>query len=125
MSKSFAEELADALEEYSDEVTEALGAAVNTVAKNVNKVIKEHIPFKQRTGEYVKAFRVTDTSESPTERKKNWHVEKPHYRLTHLLEKSHLTRDGVTRTRAYPHIKYGEEYARANLEKEFEKELDK
>lgn len=125
MSKSFAEELADALEEYSDEVTEALGAAVNTVAKNVNKVIKEHIPFKQRTGKYVKAFRVTDTSESPTERKKNWHVANRQHGLTHLLERPHLTRDGVTYSKAYPHIKYGEEYAQANLEKEFEKELDK
>lgn len=124
MSNSFAEELADALEEYSDEVTEALGIAVNTVAKNVNKIIKEHIPFKQRTGKYVKAFRVTDTSESPTERKKNWHVANRQHGLTHLLEKGHQTRSG-SRTRAYPHIKFGEEYAQANLEKEFEKELDK
>lgn len=123
MSKNLAESIAEALDDYSYEVVEALGAAVDTVAKKVNSVIKEHITFDQRTGKYVKAFRIRDVSRTSTERKKAWYVASPHYCLSHLLEKGHITRNGG-RTRAFPHIKYGEEYAEANLENEFKKELE-
>lgn len=113
--------VADELEAYTDEVQDALERAVDKVSKNANKVIKSHITFSQPTGEYVKAFRIKKTSTN-MESGRVWYVKPPHHRLTHLLEKGHRKRGGG-RVKAYPHIKYGEEYAQANLEKEFEEQL--
>lgn len=115
--------VADELEAYTDEVQEAMDAAADIVAKETNKIIKSHIQFNQPTGKYVKAFRIAKTSKG-RESGRLWYVKAPHYRLTHLLEKGHLTRSG-SRVKAYPHIRYGEEYAQANLMKEFEEQLNK
>ena len=45
-----------------------------------------------------------------------WHVKEPEYRLTHLLENGHLTRDGTHRTKAVKHIKYGRQIAEQVLD---------
>ena len=98
------------LSSYNEKVTDGIKSAVEQVAKEVNDEIKSHILFIQRTGKYVKAFRVKRTFENKYNRKCTWHVAEPYYRLTHLLEYGHATRNGG-RTKAYPHIKYGEELA--------------
>ena len=45
------------------------------------------------------------------------HVKGKHYRLTHLLEKGHLNRDGTTRSKAIPHISIAQEHANKKAEK--------
>lgn len=47
------------------------------------------------------------------------------YRLTHLLEYGHETRNGKTRTRAFKHIKPVEEYVVKQFEKEVEEIIKK
>jgi hypothetical protein len=119
MSNSSVDNLADAilqeLENYSESVTEDLKKAVDVVAKEVNEEIKKHITFNEPTGKYVKAFKVKKTYESKFSKGKTWYVSGGEYRLAHLLEKGHV-KIGGGRTRAFPHIIFGEELAKKRME---------
>ncbi|ACD23435.1 hypothetical protein FDE76_14765 [Clostridium botulinum] len=111
--------LADAINQelslYSASVTKKTKSNVDKVSKEVDEEIKKHITFKQPTGKYVKAFRINNSYEGPFTKRKTWHVKSPYYRLTHLLEKGHALAGGG-RTKAYPHIKYGEDLAKKRME---------
>ena len=48
--------LSAVLEEYSTEVYEGVKRAVDTTAKAVDKEIRRHITFRDRTGDYRRAF---------------------------------------------------------------------
>lgn len=119
-----AEQITETLTEYTQEVSKKVKKAVDKTARQVNEEIKQHITFKDRTGEYRKAFRLKTVKENESGKIKVWHVKKPHYRLTHLLEKGHINKNG-TRTRAFPHIKYGEEIAKKNLEQIVREEIER
>lgn len=111
----FSDSIMQALSEWSMEVTEKMKAAVDTTSDEVNQTIKDHIAFKIRSGDYVKAFRVKRGAYEDLYNKRNtWYVAAPYYRLTHLLEYGHATSNGG-RTKAYPHIRYGEELAQKQL----------
>ena len=98
------------LQSYSEEVTTKVKKAVDVVAKEVNVEIKNHITFKEHTHDYVKAFKIKKTTDTQYNSTKTWYVSGGQYRLTHLLEKGHATRNGG-RTKAYKHIEFGEELA--------------
>lgn len=119
MSNISIDNLSDAilqeLENYSESVTEDLKKAVDVVAKEVNEEIKKHVTFKEPTGKYVKAFKIKKTYETKYNKGKTWHVAGKEYRLTHLLEKGHA-KIGGGRTRAFPHIIFGEELAKKRME---------
>lgn len=112
-------ELADAIAEcmsnYSNDITEGIKMAVDIVSKETDNEIKNHINFKERSGKYVKAFRIKKAYEDGYKKVNNWYVGNGQHRLTHLLEKGHALRQGG-RTRAFPHIKYGEELAIKRME---------
>lgn len=116
---STTDEMADLIAEYmsnfSEDVTTGVKKAVDTVAKEVNAEIKKHVTFEQPTRKYVKAFRIKGVHDSRFNKGKVWYVSGNAYRLTHLLEKGHVNRDGG-RTRKYPHIIYGEELAQRRME---------
>jgi hypothetical protein len=113
-------QLADAigheLQAYSDSVSEKVGEAVQIVAKEVNDEIKQHVTFRERTGKYVKAFRIKKINTgSKYNHSRIWYVRNPQYRLTHLLEHGHALRNGG-RTRAFPHIIFGEQLAERRMQ---------
>jgi len=102
------------LENYSEGVTDGVKKAVDVVAKEVNKEIKRNVTF-EGTGQYVSSFKIKKTHEGRFNKGKTWHVGGGDHRLTHLLEKGHAKRGGG-RTRAYPHIIYGEQLAIKRME---------
>jgi hypothetical protein len=95
------------LEDYGLSVSLRMNKAVKEVGKNCEKTLKEISPKRQ--GKYAKSWVCTTTSDSPLETEVVIHNKK-HYRLTHLLENGHATRNGG-RTKAQPHIKPAEEQA--------------
>ncbi len=103
-------EIAKALSEYSQEVTDKIKKAVDIVAAEVDAEIKSKIPFTQRTGKYVRSFRIKNTYENQHAKTKVWHVADGQHRLTHLLEHGHAKLTGG-RVKAYPHVQYGEDLA--------------
>lgn len=107
--------IAEYLSNYTQGITDEIKRDVDTVAKEVNEEIKNHITFEQPTGEYVKAFRIKTSYEDRYNKRKTWYVANGQHRLTHLLEKGHALHQGG-RARAYPHIKYGEELAKRRME---------
>lgn len=107
--EDFAKKLEEMLTDYSEDVIEVVEEVTQKVGEMVMDEIKNHVTFNEPTGEYVKSFSLKK-EKSRTNRGRIWHVLKPHYRLTHLLEKGHALKGGG-RTRAFPHIKYGEELA--------------
>lgn len=110
LNKAIEEELRT----YADEITQAQKKAVDIVAKETNAEIKNHITFKQHSGKYLKAFRTKTVKETVFGKEAAWYVAAPQYRLTHLLEKGHAT-PGGGRTKAFPHIKYGQELAERRM----------
>ncbi len=119
----FDNELEQMLNSYSLEVEKAVDTASEKCAKQVNKVIKKHCTFGG-TGKYIRAFRIEKVKSSILTTGRRWYVKKPYFRLTHLLENGHAKRNGG-RTKAYPHIKYGEEFAKANYENYVKEEVKK
>lgn len=107
--------IAAELESYSQDVADEIKKAVDVVAKEVNQEIKARVPFTQRTGDYVRAFRVKTAFENRYTKRNTWYVANGQYRLTHLLEHGHALRQGG-RARAFPHIKYGEDLAIKRME---------
>jgi hypothetical protein len=113
--EDLASEIAKSLELYTEDVTDNIKKAVDTVGKEANEEIKNHINFRQPTGKYVKAFRVKTSYEDKFNKRNTWYVANGEHRLTHLLENGHALRDGG-RSEAYPHIKYGDELAQKRME---------
>jgi hypothetical protein len=143
------------LNDYNEDVDKATKLAVAKVARETNKVIKANVKFNstastptvkkyamikingrtkrvaiksgRSTGEYVKAFKVKTIEESLGIHSKTWYVRYPYYTLTHLLEDGHKYNvNGKSgNSKAYPHIKFGEEYAIKQLPIEIEKRIKK
>lgn len=108
------EAIMSALTEYTDTISAGTLAAVDTVTKEVSAEIKKHITFTPRTKKYIKSFRTKTMFKDKRNKHNTWYVANGEHRKTHLLENGHLNRNG-TRTRAFPHIKYGAELAARRL----------
>lgn len=102
------------LETYEEKVTEVMKKSVDRASNDCMQTIKSHISFNQITGKYVKSFKLKTSYEDDYAKRKTWYVAGKEYSLTHLLEYGHAKVNGG-RTRAFPHIRYGEEVAQTNL----------
>lgn len=115
------EDLGKILGDYRSDVIQAMDTAADKCIEQVTEEIKSHVTFNGK--KYIRAFAVAkDTSHLKNNR--TWYVKAPYYRLTHLLENGHATRNGG-RTKAFPHIKYGEEFARDNYDRIVAEEVEK
>ena len=112
------------LETYSEEVAEMMKKSVDKAANDCMRTIKGHISFQQHTGDYVKSFKLKTAYEDKASKRKLWYVGGEEYRLTHLLEYGHAKVNGG-RTRAFPHVRFGEEIAQTNLVKYLKEGLEK
>lgn len=112
--------------EYGDEVFKVLGTAVDQVSEEAVRKLQAGGSFGG-TGAYRRDW--TSTVE-PVGRLKTKRIihNADHYRLAHLLEKGHVSRNGTGRTfgsvKAYPHIKPVETWAQQELPRKVEEMLN-
>lgn len=100
----FSKEIEGLLDDYTDEVVEVTNKNINKIAYKTTKDLKTAGSFKDRTGDYrsswsQKQVRSRHSSIIP----RVVYSRKPNYRLTHLLEKGHLDRQGKF-VQGFPHI---------------------
>lgn len=114
----FANAVGEVLKEIEEETETKFFAAIDEAADQCDETIKQYLSKGHgvKTGEYRQHFAVGKYSEAKHRHTATWHVEEPEYRLTHLLENGHATRDGTKRTKPVKHIKYGREIAEQVLE---------
>lgn len=108
-------EIAKALEDYEDDISEAVEEVSNKIGKEAVEEIKQKSPKKR--GNYTKGWSLKKDKLGKNKYSVKIH-NKTDYQLTHLLEFGHATRNGG-RTKAIPHIKPVEQ----KYIKEYEKEL--
>lgn len=111
---SLSAEIQKAVTEYADSISDDVKKAVDNTASELLENIKKDAP--EKSGKYKKAMKLKTDFENRTGKRVLWYVKSPHYRLSHLLEKGHVKRNGG-RVRAYPHIQKNEDIAKTSLEK--------
>lgn len=113
MSINFADEIAQALQDFTIEVEEGLEDAKEKAAKNGAKALKATSPVG-RTGKYAKGWRAKKVG-------KSWVIHNAtRYQIAHLLEKGHAKKSGG-RVPAIVHIAPVED----STIKEYENEVEK
>lgn len=102
----FAEELQAALEEFADYVdsTVVVEATRLTAEETAQEIAKE---APKKTGAYAASITSGQKQRKGHVYKEIVYADAPHYRLSHLLERSHALRNGG-RTRPFPHWEKGE-----------------
>lgn len=110
MSNDLANLIAKELAAYSKEIEEEVDEIAEDVAEDTVQELKENSP--KRYGRYARNWRFKKNAKGSYV----VHNAAPTYRLTHLLENSHLLRNGG-RSKAQPHIKPVEEKVKENFEK--------
>lgn len=98
------------LNEYGEEVNAIVSDCVDEVAETAKQKLQgtnRFAPGRNPSGKYAKSWTVDEEKTGRLSVKKVVHNEE-HYRLTHLLENGHVSRNGTHRTfgrvPAYPHI---------------------
>ena len=126
---NLANALSEVLKEYGDECYTVLEEAANEVADEaVGKLqsVSHFAPGRHPSGEYSKDW-TKDTIPTGRLKVKTIVHNEDHYRLTHLLEKGHVSRNGTGRTfgrvPAYPHIAPVNEWANNELPRRVKEKL--
>lgn len=117
--KDFRNAIKREMERYAKVTSDRVEDASKEIAKETAKDVKKYSPVDKRMvdrrGQYKKGWRIYK------DRKDGYIVyNKTDYRLTHLLEKGHKTRDGSSKTDPQPHIKPAEVIAIREFEKRIE-----
>lgn len=104
MANDLADEIAKALAEYSEEIDEEIDKAAEEVITETVEELRATSP--KRKGKYAKSWSKKKLKNG------QWvaHVKAPHYRLTHLLERGYVLKNGG-RAKAHVHIAPAEQHA--------------
>lgn len=92
--------LADILDDYSTDLREAVNKTTEQTANELKKAIDADAPVK--SGKQKRSWRVTKNKVAGIDLVAVVHS--TDYRKVHLLENGHLTRNGMTRTRAFRYV---------------------
>lgn len=115
----------ETLDEYGSAVFDVLKGSVKEVSEEATQKLRDTSPKK--SGDYAEAWTYDEVPVKRYQTKTVVHVEAPHYRLTHLLEKGHVSRNGTGRTfgkvKAYPHIAPVNDWANEELPKLVKRKL--
>lgn len=115
---SLANEIADILTEYKDDVDDLVVEITDEVTKEAKNELKTISPVGE-TGEYRDGWTITVKQKGISFFSKAvWNKE--HYRLTHLLEFGHATKNG-NHTIAQPHVRPTEQKYKEKFVDEFER----
>lgn len=120
-TETFSKQLSAQLEEYSSEVQELVNNEVEELIEEGKKKIKTITPVgirkrkKYKNGWQSRIVKSVSGIEGQIGNKQ--------YRLTHLLENGHLTSNGVTRTRAFPHVGPTQKWIGEELERRLKSKL--
>lgn len=127
----FSSAIEEILTQYGEDVYNALGKSVEEVSKEAVQKLQASNRFASGghpSGAYAKDWTADDVPTSRLSKKIVIHNE-DHYRLAHLLEKGHVSRNGTGRTfgrvPAYPHIKPVEEWTIAELPRKVEEMINR
>ena len=91
------------LNEYAEDIQEGMSKEAISNSKQAVADLKKTSPKRPRSGKYARGWTVNTKKGRGQINCTVWNAKE--WRLTHLLEKGHINRDGKTRTRAIPHIK--------------------
>lgn len=125
----FDKAIMDVLSQYGEQVNEVMGESIDSVSKQaVEKLqsVQTFAPNGNPTGAYSASWKAEEVKTGRLSQKRVIHNQE-HYRLTHLLEKGHVLKNGTGRTfgrvPAYPHIADVNDYVAQELPKEIERRL--
>lgn len=102
----FSDAIMDALSEYGDYIDQTVVRdAVHATAEETAEIISQGAP--RRTGAYAGSIMAGFVKRRGRKYTETVYADAPWYRLSHLLERPHATRNGG-RTRAFPHWANGD-----------------
>ena len=121
-------ELAAILDEFVDEEKETIEAIFAEVAKETKELVSEQARAKFKgEGDYARGWEVKNTGNMARGTTRLVVCNPKHYRLTHLLEKGHVSMNQYggpyKRVRGKRHIKPSEKWAREELMRRLKAEL--
>lgn len=116
MGLDLSAQIAQELSRWSEEIEDQVDQFAEEVATETVQELRATSPRSPKGGKYAKSWRKKKLAKGQYV----VHVAAPHYRLTHLLEKSHVLVNGG-RSRPIVHIKPAEEKAIASFEEKMER----
>lgn len=120
----------DILTKYGDEVYSVMEECIDEVAEEAKDRLKAVTHFKNDATKYPGSWVNEKLQGKPLTVKHAVHNQQ-HYRLTHLLEKGHVVRNGTgrnngkQRTDAFPHIAPVNDWANKELVQLVERKLER
>lgn len=117
------------LSKYGDEVYTVMESSIDEVAEEAKNKLQAVNHFRNNaSGAYAESWVNEKLSGKPLTAVRAVHNEK-HYRLTHLLEKGHVIKNGIGRTfgktAAFPHIAPVNDWANKELVQLVERKLER